>query len=189
MSNDKIELSFLDLETTGLDVERHSITEVAIVRVAFEPGPNWRKSWTEVMRYETKVLPEHPYVEPFVAELNGYDQQAWMAEAKRLPTVLTEAYKMISDTIICGSNPDFDKRFLAAGFTALGWNFPQLRSHHMIDVPSMAAELLVLGKVKKIRQSTVSDVLGVPNAQAHRAMADVEQCMGLFLKVMESRCG
>ena len=186
MSDKKpITLSFLDLETTGLDPDRHSITEVAVIKCSFKPGPDWRDTWEELDRYETKVLPSHPYVEPFVAKLNGYNTDEWMASAQRLPPVRVRVYGRLRGTIICGSNPNFDKGFLEKAMEALDWNFPYLRSHHMIDVPSMAAALLVTGQVDKIRQSTVSQVLEVENKEEHRAMADADQCLRLFLKVLD----
>lgn len=179
----KLHLAFLDLETSGLDPKRHSITEIAIIRVQIEPGEGWLDSWEELEAWEEKVLPEHPYVEPFVARLNGYNVQEWMEKGQRLPNVLTKAYTMLEGSIICGSNPSFDKAFLSDGFEAMGWNFPKLYSHHMIDVPSIASGLLVTGEVEKIRQSTVCKHHKIPGNE-HRAMGDARQCMELFRKLL-----
>lgn len=173
-----INLCFLDLETTGLDEKRNDIIEAAAVRVSIQPGPDWASTWTVEKTVDAKVMPAHPYVEPFVARINGFSAEAWQ-DARLLPEVLVELYDCLHMSIVIGSKPDFDARFLEAGFTALGWNFPRMLSYHRIDVPTLWIKLVLEGKIQKIKQETVGEFLGLPK-QEHRAMADVQQCIEIF---------
>ena len=177
-----IHLCFLDFETTGLDKERHDIIDVAAVRVTGDPGPDWESTWRETVVIDSKVKPAHPYVEPFVARLNGYSPKAW-EDARSLPDVLVELYDAINNSIICGSNPQFDYDFVKSGFEALGWNFPRMLSHHKIDVPMLGIKMLLEGKVEKIRQNVLAQHFGL-GEQEHRAMTDVRQCMEIFRKFL-----
>jgi DNA polymerase III subunit epsilon len=173
-----INLCFFDTETTGLDPQKHDIIEVAAVRVTIQPGPEWFKTWNVEKRFEAKVMPAHPFVEPAVARINGFSVEAWK-DARSLPEVLVELYDIIHMTILCGSNPFFDYSFVKAGCDALGWEFPRLLSYHKIDVPTLGVKLLLEGKIERIKQVTLAEYFQMKK-QEHRAMADVEQCIEQF---------
>jgi DNA polymerase III subunit epsilon len=176
-----IVLCFLDLETTGLDPMKHDIIEAAAIRIKIQPGPEWEKSWTVERTFETKVMPGHSYVEPFVAGINGFSAEAWK-DASPLPDVLVQLYNCVHMSILCGSKPDFDFDFMKVGFEALGWNFPRLISNHRIDVPTFALRLLLEGKIKRIKQHDVAKHFGLAD-QKHTAMADVLQCIEVFKRL------
>lgn len=173
-----INLSFVDLETSGLDPEKHDVVEAAAVRVSVIPGPDWESSWKVEKTLDVKVMPGHMYMEPFVARINGFSAEAWK-DAVPLPEMLTAMYEIIDTSIVFGSKPDFDHSFLKAGFDALGWNFPRVISNHRIDVPTFAIGLLLAGKIQRIKQHDVAKYFGLPD-QEHRAMADVLQCIEIF---------
>lgn len=176
-----IYLCFMDLETTGLDPQKHDIIEAAAVRVSVQPGPEWFNTWKEEKRIDVKIMPAHPYVEPAVARINGFSIEAWK-DAKTLPEALIELYDVIYMSILCGSNPFFDYSFVKAGCDALGWEFPRLLSYHKIDVPTLGIRLLLEGKLEKIKQVALAEYFGMAK-QEHRAMADVEQCIEQFKKL------
>lgn len=183
---EQLKLSFLDLETTGLDPEQHEIIEIAVINVKIVPGEDWARSWSENKTVNVKIKPKRP-VEPWVARLNGYANALWHCQGiVPAEEALARTYDALENSIIIGSNPAFDKNFLAKAFSDMGWNFPRLKSHHMIDVPSMAARHLMLGRVKSIRQEKVAEVYKIPG-DAHRAMGDAEQCMKLYQAILREQ--
>ena len=180
-------ITFIDLETTGLDEQRNLITEVAAMVCTYKPGPNWRKTWKEGVLYEQRVFPsESPFIDPFVAKLNGYDRKEWLETGTNIGYALTQLYPMLEGSAIAGSNPSFDIKFLKAAMDKMGWTFPKLATHHALDVPSMGYDLVLKGAVTTARQGKMCDHFGI-KGEAHRAGNDVKMCVKLFKKILESR--
>jgi hypothetical protein len=145
-------LVFLDLETTGLDPDRHDIWEIgAIVRGS---DPEWDGEWLWQLRpdlatadptglrisryYEREMLGRLP--ETTAVELAAPDQGRRPVRKVTPADVAHRLARLLDGAHIVGAVPSFDAAFLA----------PFLRKHgqaptwhyHLVDVEAMAAGYL-----------------------------------------------
>lgn len=173
-----IPVTFVDLETTGLDPELNEIIELAAIKTQVGEG----KIVIESM-YEAKVWPEFP-VDPFIAKLNGFDYEQWehSDNLEDIPTAVGKIFELMRGSWHAGSNPKFDASFLEKAAKDIHWNYPKLASYHLLDVSTMAFPLLMEGKVERLRQEKIAESLGITGG-GHRAMADTQQCMEIFAKL------
>ena len=104
----EIPVTFVDLETTGLDPKRHEIIEAAALRTIVTRDCILVK---EV--FWGCCLPQHP-VNPAVAKINGYDYDTWMEryDLTTLEEVLGEVFRLMHGSWHAGSNPKFDESML-----------------------------------------------------------------------------
>lgn len=172
-----IPVTFVDLETTGLDPEWNEIIELAAIKTQVGEG----KVVIEGL-YEAKVMPEFP-VDPFIAKLNGFDYEQWvLSDLEELPVAVGNIFALMRDSWHAGSNPKFDASFLEKAAREFHWSYPKLASYHLLDISTMAFPLLIEGKVERLQQENIAESLGIPGG-GHRAMADTKQCMEIFAKL------
>lgn len=173
-----IPVTFVDLETTGLDPELNEIIELAAIKTQVGEG---KVVVQESVEFKTR--PTHP-VDPFVASLNGYKSAEWAFSdnVKDLHEAVGEIFRLMRGSWHAGSNPKFDASFLEKAAKKFHWSYPKLASYHLLDVSTMAFPLLMEGKVERLRQENIAESLGIPGG-GHRAMADTQQCMEIFAKL------
>jgi DNA polymerase III epsilon subunit-like protein len=169
-------VTFVDLETTGLDPEQNEIIEFAAVKTEINDG---RLVILDSAEY--KVWPEYP-VDPFIAKLNGFNEDDWNYNATSLEEALGGIFNLMRDSWHAGSNPKFDESFLKVAAKNLHWSYPKLASYHLLDVSTMAFPLLMEGKVERLRQETIAKHYGIDGG-GHRAMADAMQCLKILAKM------
>lgn len=168
-------ITFVDLETTGLDPERHEIIELAAIRTEASDGKLVVKKSEEF-----KVFHNFP-VDPFVASLNGYCEDDWSFGAVTLSEALGEVFKLMRGAWHAGSNPKFDADFLKKAADNLRWDYKS-RSYHLLDVTMLAFPLLLEGKVEELKQENIARYYGIDGG-GHRAMADAVQCAKIFAHI------
>lgn len=171
-----VNITFVDLETTGLNSEMHEITEFGAVKTRVEE----RKLIIEE-EIEFKVLPRYP-INPFVAELNGYNQDDWDMESVDLPLALGETFRLMRNSWFAGSNPKFDDGFLRKAAAELHWDYPKLASYHLVDVSMLAFPLLLERKVEGLAQAKIAKYYNIEGG-GHRALPDAIQCAKIFAKI------
>ena len=171
-----IPITFVDLETTGLDSGVHEIIELAAVKTKVGDGK------VLIMNtVEHKVMPEYP-VDPFVASLNGYNEEEWLEGYSSLEGALGDVFKLMRGCWHAGSNPKFDESFLKKAAEEFRWGYPKLASYHLLDVSTMAFPLLMEGKVERLRQESIAQHYEIEGG-GHRAMADAMQCLKIFARI------
>ena len=148
-----------DIETTGLSDEKDRITEIGAVRfVKGEPAD----------RFQTYVNPNMSIPES-IQRLTGItDRDVFDApdEAGAVGAFLDFA----GDLPLCAHNADFDVGFISAAAERMGRPFEPL----VIDTLTLAQALLP--DLKKFKLDMVSDRLGLPGFNHHRASDDALVC-------------
>jgi len=173
------DILFIDLETTGLDLEEHEIIEIGCLVVN---GKNLRIK----KRYHTKVKPEHlETASKEGLEVAGYSEKAW-TKARELADMLEDVAKLAPGAMIAGWKVDFDWWFLDKAFKK--HNVKHNFDYHLIDVISLAfayyrnqkkPKRLGLRKVAKLMN------LDLPDTKPHNAMKDIEATFMVFKNLLD----
>ena len=152
-----------DIETTGLDSHIHRITEIGAVRVE---GGVVTKS------FQTFVDPGMP-IPPEIVQLTGItDRDVYGApgEAEAVRAFLEFA----GDLPLVAHNAAFDIGFIAAAAKRSGLAFDPV----YIDTLPIAQALLK--QLKKFKLDIISNALGLPDFNHHRASDDAAVCARIF---------
>lgn len=186
--DDKIKLSernimFVDLETTGLDVNKHEILEVACLLVD-------GKTFKIKSKYYSKVKPTH--IETATKEglrIAQYNEDRWK-EAKNIKTVLKEIVDFAPNAMVAGWKVDFDWNFLEKGIRK--FKIKHSFDYHLIDVISLGyLYLWKKNKLEWLSLGTVAKELGIPihpkhhEGEGHGAMEDIEATYKVFIKLVD----
>jgi ATP-dependent DNA helicase DinG len=176
----KRNLLFLDLETTGLNVGQHEITEVGALLVS---QPDFKVIGT----YQTKVMPTHLETATEEAlKIGHFDLKTWEQEAKSLEVAMKELAEFGRDAMLSGFNLTFDWAYLQVAFNQVGIEDPFY--YHRFDVMSAAYGIMFGHKdFSKYSLSECCRFFGVTNRNAHTAFADAEATYEVFLGLMHYR--
>lgn len=165
---------FVDTEATGLDHERHELTEVAWI-VRFEDG----------REVERQYFPQHTIdgADADALTLTRYDDR--IAPQVKTPASewLTQFLEDAQDAILVGAVPDFDARHLELMCRKLGveptWD------HHLLDVETLALPLIAPGPEAPRSLAKTCAALGIEHDkdQAHGALYDARQTRLVFDKI------
>ncbi len=179
----KNNLVFLDLETTGLDPNRHEILEIGILlaQPVFRPSG---LDYETVLEWETKVKPEHlETAEPEALRINGYREADWLF-AVSLPAALETLMKKSAGAVMVAQNVSFDWSFLAAALGRTG--VKNTLHYHRLDLVSMAfVRLLRDARVERFNLAALAERFGIKNEKAHTALADVRATYRIFRHLLE----
>lgn len=162
---------FLDTEATGLDLERHDLTEISWI-VRFEDGHE----------IERQYFPEHTLdaADEDALELTGYHER--IADRPRTPMAewLPRFLEDADGAIIVGAVPDFDIRQLYKACRRL--QLEPTWDHHLLDVETLALPLIAPGPEAPRSLSRTCEALGVAHDedQAHGALYDAQQVKRVF---------
>jgi DNA polymerase III epsilon subunit-like protein len=175
-------IAFIDVETTGLDPNRHEVIDVAVVfdgNLVRQIEAPWvlhlRQEEPDIAVWHTRIRPERiEDAEPKALEVNGYNEFQWAkaptaaAVAPIIETLLTRAG---ADPIICGHNVTFDRDFLNALLRRAGLGGRKL-SYHTVDTVTLCYEHLVPCGLESVSLDNVRGFLGIPTMGAHAALKD-----------------
>jgi DNA polymerase III epsilon subunit-like protein len=162
---------FIDTEATGLDLERHELTEVAWI-VRFEDG-------SEV---ERQYFPEHTLdgADEKALELTAYHER--IADQPRTPMAewLGQFLEDADGAVLVGAVPDFDSRQMMKACRKLG--FEPTWDHHLLDVETLALPFIAPGPEAPRSLAKTCDALGVTHDEdeAHGALYDARQARAVF---------
>lgn len=167
--------AFLDCEFGGLDVEKHDITEIALIvtdyRLAELCSGHWR----------VRARPER--IDREAAEIFGYDEALW-AEAPTIRQVLSEVVELLPKgklVVPAGQNVRMDVLFLERAYKSCDIPYPF--DYHVIDLATLYyAWSLVAGSpvaTLSLRQAATEAGL-LTGPVAHRAMDDARLTLETF---------
>ncbi|GIX46552.1 MAG: hypothetical protein KatS3mg131_0763 [Candidatus Tectimicrobiota bacterium] len=178
------QLVFVDLETTGLDVERHGIIEIACI---FETDGQ-----RDPEDFVSLVNPGTVEFSSEAAAIHGISPAA-IAAAPPLEEVLRRFDRRCADgAVLSGWNTKVDEAFLYRAYRRCGlpWRF----DYHVFDVWSLYKHLQLRGKLPAdlhIGLSTIAKYFNIvrDGESAHRARTDVEWTWRLYRLALEAdRC-
>ena len=128
-------LAFIDIETTGFNVETQEIIEIGCVIVAQNDGiPG------EVIdEFDLKVKPEHlEAADPEALSVNGYNEAEWLFAMDLMQAMKVFAEKT-KDCIFVAHNAAFDWSFIAKAFATT--NVENQMYYAKLDTISFACKI------------------------------------------------
>jgi len=167
---------FIDTEATGLDHQRHELTEVAWI-VRFEDG-------TQV---ERQYFPEHTTdgADTDALDLTHYHNRIATQERTPASIWLIQFLEDANGAFVVGAVPDFDVTHLSRMCRKL--QLEPTWDHHLVDVETLALPLIAPGAEGPRSLAKTCEALGVSHDrdQAHGALYDAQQAMRVFDRVWE----
>lgn len=156
----------IDVETTGLDPSRDAIIEVATI--AFRDA-------AILDEFESLVNPLCD-IPPFITRLTSITD-AMVVDAPTLATLRPALRSKLGDNVLIGHNVDFDLGFLREARLAFG--------NRRIDTLALAS--ILVPEAGRFSLASLADFLNFPvnEGKGHRALADAEQTVELFLALRE----
>ncbi len=178
----KHRLAFIDVETTGLNPDKHEIIQIGIV-LADQIWNGNKLELKHVEELELKVKPERiSEADPQALRVNGYSPSDWIF-AYSLPEAMKIFQDKTKDCIFVAHNACFDYLFINKAFTVT--NIENLMHYYKIDSLSVAyARLGVRQEIEKYSLSSLCEIFGIKNANAHTALADAHATYELFPKLI-----
>ncbi|MFA9431222.1 PolC-type DNA polymerase III [Egicoccus sp. AB-alg2] len=167
---------FVDTEATGLDHERHELTEVAWI-VRFEDG----------RQEERQFFPQHTIdgADTDALTLTRYHDRIAPQDKTPAEEWLTLFLEDAQDAVLVGAVPDFDAQHLERMCRKLG--LEPTWDHHLLDVETLALPLIAPGPEAPRSLAKTCAALGIPHDkdQAHGALYDARQAMRAFDRIWE----
>lgn len=160
-------LGFVDIETTGLDPDKHQVLEVAILTEPF--GDQVHIS-----------LPINPgNASEQALETNGY--YARRNELLEIQHTREEAAEIVRDAlqghVFIANNPSFDAAFLSRLLRDFGYG-PSWH-YHLVDIKSLVAGYF--GVAPPWNTAKIAELANVPlPADAHTALADAQWNLAVY---------
>jgi DNA polymerase III epsilon subunit-like protein len=189
-------LVFLDIETTGLDVERHEIWEVAVIIEDTDPG---KRSAVPLTKQWHLPVFQLGTADPDALKLSGFYERHPAGKSLSCDPATSvacnslvfarEFEELTRGATLVGANVRFDEsfltRFLKASNTAPSWYY------RLCDVEAMAQGVLrnplPMGLVNSSKE--LSRRLGIllPERKAHSAMDDALLARDVYYMVVNQR--
>jgi len=176
-------LVFIDLETTGLDIERHEIIEFGCVIAKQIEQKNSGPKLEFVEEIEIKIKPRHiETASPEGLKINGYNETDWK-DAVALEDALSIISKKTEGSIMVAQNVAFDWAFLEKAF--LETNIKSRMHYHKLDTISIAfSKLYDNSDIKKFSLRELTKYFGIENKKAHTALSDARATYELYCKLL-----
>lgn len=173
-------LAFIDIETTGFNVETQEIIEIGCVVVEQKEG----QVGAVIDEFELKIKPERlDLADPQALAINGYNEAEWLF-ANDLKSALQVFSDKTRDCIFVAHNAAFDWAFIAKAFATTGVESKLF--YQKIDTISFAlAKLHKNPEVTKLSLQSLCSYFGIENTRAHTALADARATSELYRKLLE----
>jgi len=173
-------LAFIDIETTGFDVENQEIIEIGCVIVK----QNNSVLGDVVEEFELKIKPEKiENASPEALSVNGYNESEWLF-AMNLEQAMQVFAEKTKECIMVAHNVAFDFSFIAKAFAVTG--IENKMFYQKIDTISFAlAKLHKDPSVTRYNLGSLCERFGIENDKAHTALADTRATVEVFRKLLE----
>lgn len=165
-----------DLETTGIDHTKDSITEIAAIRVVNgEIVESKEFIFQELVHPYKKRIPEN------VEKITGITNEM-VHKCREVWEVFKDFSEFIGDDILVGYNcMSFDSKFLRRA----GRLSNKIITNKYFDVMNYIKKFESVLHYENKTLSCISGLLGITNPNAHRALADSVTTAKVYLKLLE----
>jgi len=174
-------LTFIDTETTGLDLLNHEIIEIAMLQIDVDKNFHYG----QMTCFESKIKPRFiKRASPTALKINGYTTEKWR-KAKKPFDVLPTVFNWINRSdMLVGQNLIFDYNFINALFDREQSPRPKYPKYY--DTKHMAEKLVQAGELKRTALDYLCENYNIPTVgRAHTALTDVMRTFELFKKLRE----
>ncbi len=160
----------LDIETSGLSVEKNEIIEIGIIEISDN---------NIVLEKEWLIKPKNS-ISSDITGLTGIDNNMLIQNGIPLSEALTELFEIISFKDIFIYNASFDLSFLEKSAEKCSLEFP--------DISVKDVLVMTKNRIKEIENyklETVARYFGISDNQRHRALEDCHLLMKVIDKLNE----
>lgn len=180
----KHNLAFIDIETTGMDVDIHEIIEIGCVLVKQKRDEQENSFFEVIEEFDLKIKPERiEDADPVSLRINGYDSAQWLF-AYNLKEAMQIFSQKTEGSIMVAHNIAFDFAFLDKAFRTTG--VENKMHYHKLDTISIAfAKLHKKAEIGRFSLASLSSYFGIENKKAHTALPDARVTFELYKKLME----
>lgn len=161
----------VDVETTGSNPDYCRIIDIALYVV---------RGGTIVEEYTTLVNPRQ-HIPKFIVQMTGITNEM-VFSAPDFKKIAPEIKYFFSreNTVFVAHNVNFDYNFVKKSFERLGINFPEIPKLCTLKL----ARRLING-ISKRNVGSLSEHLGIPLKNRHRAFGDAKATAQIFLELLE----
>jgi DNA polymerase-3 subunit epsilon len=178
-------LAFLDVETTGLDPQKHEVIQIGVVLAKQIPrqgnvGPGLEK----IEEIDIKIKPERlEDAEEDALRVNGYNDADWMF-APDLKNAMEFLSKKLEGTVQVSHNLTFDSAFMEKCYERAGLENNMAR--YKLDTISIAFARLYNRPDVKYSLKYLCELFQIKNENAHTALADARALYNVYKKMMNA---
>ncbi len=145
-------ITFVDLETTGLDFRRHEILEIGVIRAD-------AKTLEVVAQCDVRVSPERlDLASPEALAIAGFSLAEW-EEASTLEVALARVAPLFEGALVAGHNVGFDWAFLEEAFRNEELPLPEVDYHRLPTPPASPWPLVATGELRSLSLDSVAGYL------------------------------
>jgi DNA polymerase III epsilon subunit family exonuclease len=172
-------LAFIDVETTGIDLETHEIIELGVVIAKRKDG-----ALTVTDQLEVKIAPLHiERADPTALRINGYNDADWLF-AVSVQDAMRSFVEKTAGAVFVAHNALFDYGFIQAALKHTG--LESQMHFHKIDTISLALGVLHdTEDINRFSLGALCEYYGIENKRAHSAYADAYATYELFKKLLK----
>lgn len=181
----ELTLAFLDVETTGLDPQKHEVIQIGIVLAKQIPRDgNMGPMIEKIEEIEIKIKPERiEDAEEDALRVNGYSETEWMF-APDLKNAMEFISKKLEGTVQVSHNLTFDAAFMEKCFERVGMENTMAR--YKLDTISIAFARLYNRPDVKYSLRYLCELFQIKNDNAHTALADAKALYHVYKKMMNA---
>jgi DNA polymerase-3 subunit epsilon len=178
-------LAFLDVETTGLNADRHEVIQIGVVLARQIPrdgnvGPKIEK----IEEIDLKIKPSRiEDAEEDALRINGYNDADWMF-APDLKNAMEFLAPKLAGTIQVSHNLTFDAAFMEKCYERAGMDNNMAR--YKLDTISIAFARLYNRTDVKYSLRYLCELFQIKNENAHTALADARALYEVYKKMMNA---
>lgn len=171
----KHNFAFIDIETTGLNLQKNEIIEIGCVLTT--------PDLEIIEEFEIKIKPEHlEDADPISMKVNHYKEENWV-DAISLKEAMNILSLKVKDSIMVGQNVAFDSGFLEYAFSTT--KILNTMHYHKLDTISIA--WAKLHKDKDMEHFSLREMclrFGIENTSPHTGLGDARATYELYKKLM-----
>lgn len=171
-------LAFVDIETTGIDRDKHEIIELGVVIARMKDG-----ELVVTDQLDIKIQPKHiETAEPQALRINGYNEADWIFAAS-LEDAMKSFVKKTEGSIFLAHNITFDYPFVEKALKDCGLE----NELHFYKIDTLSLAFAVIHNnddISKLSLRVLCEKYGIENKKAHSAFADAYATYEVFKKLL-----